>query len=97
MFEIGLHQDADEDLKEAAVFYEVREPGLGELFLDEVDLALKRIQEYPSIGKRITAEHRSYSIRRFPFRAVYRIEENAVLVLAIAHSSRRPGSWRSRK
>lgn len=33
MYEIVVNDDADEELVAAAVFYELREPGLGEEFL----------------------------------------------------------------
>ena len=38
---------AGEDLESAALFYEAREPGLGERFLDDIDRLLAQVQENP--------------------------------------------------
>ena len=33
------------------------------------------------------------SVQRFPYRVVFEVRDNAVVVLAIAHHSRRTGYW----
>jgi mRNA-degrading endonuclease RelE of RelBE toxin-antitoxin system len=33
---------------------------------------------------------------RFPYRIIYEVRENELVVLAVAHDRRRPGYWRRR-
>src|SRR3954470_3387282 len=45
--------------------------------------------------------HRIWNIRwvypqRFPYRIIYRVEEDSVLIIPILHSARRERHWRSR-
>ncbi len=47
MSEIVVHESADEELRAAAVFYDSRESGLGEQFLDEISLGLEKILDHP--------------------------------------------------
>ncbi len=47
MSEIVVHESADEELRAAAVFYDSRESGLGEQFLDEFSLGLEKILDRP--------------------------------------------------
>ena len=36
-------------------------------------------------------------VKRFPFRIVFRVVENRILVVAVAHAKRRPGYWKDRR
>ena len=44
------------------------------------------------MGARIQRLH----FRRFPFTVYYRDDLHEIYILAIAHTSRRPGYWKSR-
>ena len=45
MPEIAFHADATEEMQAAATYYEERQEGLGETFLDEIEQGLRRIQQ----------------------------------------------------
>ena len=47
MFEIVVHESAEEELIAAAVFYESRETDLGGEFLQELSQGFQRITEHP--------------------------------------------------
>jgi ribose 5-phosphate isomerase B len=97
MFEISINEDADEELNAAAAFYELREPGLGETFLHELSITLQLLAEYPLSCQIMFDPYRRAQIRRFPYGVVYYVGNEKIIVLAVAHSSRRPGYWRKRK
>lgn len=97
MHEVSIHEDADDELKAAALFYESRESGLGETFLDELASSFRLLREYPLSCNVLFEEYRRCRVRQFPYGVVYRIEGERVIVLAVAHSSRRPGYWRERR
>jgi plasmid stabilization system protein ParE len=96
MLEIEVHEHADEELKAAAIFYETREAGLGDNFLSRVTEAFESIIAQPSAGTIITGEIRRRLLRQFPY-SVYRIETDRIVIIAVAHWSRRPGYWKERK
>ena len=83
-----------------AAWYERRRPGLGDRFLDGVEATIQRIREAPLAGALIPLRRLTISVRRqpvpgFPFIVAY-VVEPALVVVAIAHTSRRPGYWRAR-
>jgi plasmid stabilization system protein ParE len=96
MYEIVVHESADEELIAAAVFYESRETDLGQEFLQELSQGFRRIREHPFSYSIHFDEYRRYLMDRFPYSVVYRIENQLLLVFAVAHLRRRPGYWRDR-
>lgn len=96
MYEIVVHESAEEDLNAAAVFYESRETDLGKEFLEELSQGFHRITENPFSYSIHFDEYRRYLMGRFPYGVVYRIEGQEILVFAVAHLRRRPGYWRDR-
>jgi plasmid stabilization system protein ParE len=96
MLEIELHQDADDELKAAAVFYELRLTGLGESFLARVSEGFDLIRKNPLAGQLLFDYFRRILTRQFPYSLVYRVEAERVYVIAIAHWSRPPGYWKGR-
>ena len=88
--------EARDELVEAAKFYENREDGLGDRFLDEVASCLARIASQPSLGGAVTTVLRRRILRRFPFSVIYAHEQDTIVVVAVAHTSRKPGYWKGR-
>jgi len=87
---------AQEELGEAVEFYGKRRPGLGRAFLDEVKRGYAQLRREPLIGSPIEYDERKYVVQGYPYNLIYRIEEDAIVVLAVAHHSREYGYWRER-
>lgn len=90
---------AAEELSGAVRWYETRRPGLGGEFLDAVATAFSRIGTHPEIGT-VTSEDgrtRRLLVTAFPYQVVYRLRVDEVIIVAIAHLSRRPGYWMRRQ
>jgi plasmid stabilization system protein ParE len=85
------------ELEEAASWYESRVPGLGEEFLVEVERMAGILVERQRVGPKLDRLHRRMALRRFPFALIYRVDSTAVRIVAVAHSRKRPGYWRSRR
>jgi plasmid stabilization system protein ParE len=92
----SFHPDAEAELAEAADYYEARRPGLGKIFAGEVARTISLIRDYPDSGAPMAASRRRMLVRRFPYTIVYRQDRDSVLIVAVAHQSRRPGYWRGR-
>ncbi len=93
---ITLHEEAEDDLAEAAHFLEERTPGFEQIFCGEVGYALERLMENPRIGPEIAPGIRKLALRRFPYNVVYEILPDRVRVLAVLHHRRSPEHWRDR-
>ena len=89
-----------EELREAAKWYEARRPGLGREFMAEFKRGIAAILRSPRMWPRDPdyADHevRRFLLRRFPYVLIYTVEAGSVLLLAVAHSGRRPNYWRVR-
>ena len=86
---------AEEEMTEAALFYEAASSQLGTDFLDDVQRAIDRLCDYPQAGETFASGFRRTLLHQFPFSLVYAIEENTIVIVAVAHQSRRPGYWHS--
>ena len=91
-----IRDDAARDIEEAAQWYETQRQGLGHSFLDEVRAAIDLIVERPERFPVVTRNTRRALIRRFPYGVFYRIEPDALVVVALFHASRSPRIWKRR-
>ena len=66
---------AEEEMTEAALFYEAASSQLGTDFLDDVQRAIDRVCDYPQVGEVITSDFRRTLLHQFPFSLVYAIGE----------------------
>ena len=87
---------AQRELDEAADFYDLESPGLGERFLDDVRSELEGLLEFPESCPVLLGETRKLVLERFPFSVMYWTDGEVIAVYAIAHQSRRPGYWQDR-
>ncbi len=92
-----LHDpEAGGDIFAAVRFYEARQPRLGERFLRALDDAVRPIAKRPEAFAIYEPPVRSCRVVKFPYRALFVEESEAIWILAVAHLSRAPGWWRYR-
>jgi plasmid stabilization system protein ParE len=84
-FEVRIRLEAEQDIAEAASWYERQQRGLGQEFLDEALAVFMRLAETP-LGL----------LRRFPFAVFYIFDQDEVLVVGVLHGSRHPLHWMRR-
>ncbi|MEX2715788.1 MAG: type II toxin-antitoxin system RelE/ParE family toxin [Candidatus Sigynarchaeota archaeon] len=89
-------REAEEELRDAARFYDSRATGLGLDFISEVEKAIQSVKDAPESWPIIEGKVRRRLLSRFPFGILYYIDENQVIIVAIAHLRRKPGYWRRR-
>ena len=87
---------AEEEMTEAALFYELSLDGLGSDFLDDIQRTVDRLSDYPHSGEPIDLRFRRALLHKFPFSLIYAVEETGTVIIAVAHHGRAPGYWRSR-
>jgi toxin ParE1/3/4 len=92
-----LHLDAESEHLGRIAYYEKQRRGLGAKYLDDFDRTMERICDTPGLHKIYgNLDIRLVSFSTFPCSVIYRVIENAVQVLAIAHDRQRPGYWIAR-
>lgn len=95
------HPEADAEFFAAVDWYEDREPGLGRRFLGAVRSAVGAVVEDPAAwaawpGWEREPVVRSKGVADFPYRILYFVHGDRLMVVAVAHTKRRPGYWRER-
>jgi len=94
--EVVFHPLAEQELVEAANFYEARAAGLGNDFIGEVEHMLAQIAADPEAGNILAGPIRRRLVRRFPFAILYQARAQNLSAIALMHLRRRPGYWRRR-
>jgi toxin ParE1/3/4 len=93
---VRFHPAARRELVRAVEYYNQRATELGNDLAAEVKTMIREIQEYPELGSPGAANIRRVLVRRFPFSLVYRMRDDAIVVLALSHHRRKPGYWQHR-
>lgn len=88
--------EAEQEMFEAAAYYQAQTSGLGFDYLSEVEQAVQAIAESPITWPIIEGELRRRLVKRFPFGILYRIEPEEIVIVAVAHLRRRPDYWKKR-
>jgi toxin ParE1/3/4 len=89
---------ASDELAAAVRWYESQRLGLGAELFDAVTATIERIEQQAEIGAATYQDPRirRLLVHRFPYEVVYRLTENEIAIVAIAHLKRRPGYWKHR-
>ncbi len=98
---VRVSTEAAEELIEAAAWYELEVPGLGEQLIDTFEWATAKLGEpnpplVPVIGEAAKLGAKRLILQRFPFSLVTIANDQAITVVAFAHHSRKPGYWHNR-
>jgi plasmid stabilization system protein ParE len=87
---------AQRELDDAVAWYNEQADGLGKEFLDELDRAVRRAAAFPMSSVEITSGLRRCLLARFPYGLIYALEDDTVVVIAVAHLHRKPRYWAER-
>jgi plasmid stabilization system protein ParE len=94
-----FHPEAEKDFFSALRFYRECESGeVAQDFETELRRCAELLLRHPEIAPAIGPKHvRRLVLDRFPFNLNYVIAGETIRILAVAHQSRRPGYWSSRR
>jgi plasmid stabilization system protein ParE len=82
------------ELRQATLYYEQRENGLGAAFLDEVEATVARILQHPAAWHQLSARTSRCRTHRFPFGVIYQIRNDEILITSVMDLRRDPARWR---
>ena len=85
------------ELDDAFNWYEKQAVGLGFEFLDAFDQALRLVVSFPESQPFVGKNIRRCLCNRFPYAVYYGIDDEKIIVIAVAHLRRRPDYWLGRE
>jgi len=94
---VELHEDAAREFVSAFEWYFARNETVAARFSQEVTDAIKNIAQFPERYPEYSHQSSRFVLHHFPFVIVYRELPNSLQILAVAHTSRRPGYWKNRR
>jgi len=90
------HGEARAEADAAAAFYNEKQPGLAQRFLDDIEDALHRIQRHPQAYRLVEGDIRKCRVAHFPYGIIYRVRSDLIEIIAVMHLRRSPAYWKQR-
>lgn len=94
---LDWHQVARAEFDAATDYYEEQADGLGDRFISLIEAATARITTYPLMAACFYRDCRRVRTEIFPYLIIYRMKGELIQIIAVMHTSRRPGYWKSRQ
>lgn len=96
-----IDEEAQEECRQQVEWYAARNPRAASRLEALIVTAVERIARDPFEFPLLEVRNNPGDIRRarvtdFPLLVVYQVLKDEVLIVAVAHTSRRPGYWRNR-
>ncbi len=96
-YEVVFLKEAEEELDEAIEFYNKVSKELASDVFHKFLKAVDEITNNPSRNIQLKKGYRKTNLKRFPFKIIYKFENEIVTIVAFAHHKRKPNYWRKRK
>ena len=91
-----FHPLALEEFEQSAQYYEERQTGLGERFIQSVESAIQAVAANPLAAPELATPVRTKLARVFPYAILYVPYGDYFLIVAVMHLHQKPGYWRER-
>jgi len=88
-----LLRPAEDEMLEAAFYYEQQSSGLGQDFLRKVQGAIEEIAQHPTRWPKVRGDIRRRLVHRFPYAVLYEDHAQEIVVIAVMHLRRHPTYW----
>ena len=85
-----------EELREATLWYEAKERGLGMEFIRAFEAIITNLERNPRLYPAIYKAARRAVMRRFPYSVIHVVSGDEILVVFVIHGKRDPARWQSR-
>ena len=93
---LKLLKEAQTEYEEAVDYYIDRSEIAARAFVHEFELALQTVVASPHRWRLDIASTRIYRLPNFPYSLYYRVLNDEIVVVAVAHHRRRPAYWHER-
>jgi len=86
-----------DEIGDAYRYYNRQRTGLGAEFVAEIRASAKRLARYPEASPYQRGKIRKYLLSRFPYKLLYAIRGEKIIIIAVAHQHRDPDYWVERE
>jgi len=98
---LRIHLEAEAEIETARAYVEKQRPGWGARLLQELEEVLRSVETNPCQRTLLEtvpdgASFRRVRLRRFRYNLIFEVLEASVIVLAFAHTRRKPNYWKAR-
>lgn len=94
---ISHHVAALEETVKAAEYFDEQNPGLGGRFVEEIDTVVRDIARSPLASPRTKyGTRKRILVSTFPYTIHYKLIDDRIVIVAVAHQSRDPEYWLNR-
>ncbi len=94
---IRFHPEALKEAEIAQEWYADRSIIAAYAFISELTQAVALLKEAPRVWPEFSSSTRRYTLPRFPFSLIYRIQKDGLVeVIAVMHQKKKPGYWSKR-
>ena len=93
---IQFHPEAEQEMVDAAAYYDSQRAGLGKRFLASVQDAVSRIRANPGQYQIVEDDVRRCLTHTFPYGVLFQRRGDQCVVIAVMHLHRDPGYWKQR-
>lgn len=87
---LHIKEEANIDFIEAYEYYESKSIGLGERFIEQIDIFLELILQNPFLFPCKQSPYREAFIIDFPYLIVYEVEEKSIVIYAFFNTWKNP-------
>ena len=91
-----FYAEAEAEMLAGIDYLDGQEFGLGLRLTREIYSTIRRIVENPNAWPKSSSRTRRCFTKRFRYQIIYQIRNDEIHIVAVAHTSRRPGYWKSR-
>ena len=94
---VRFHPLAAQEAAAASDWYRERSQQAAIGFVAELDHAIQQVTELPETWPSYEAGTRRFVFSVYPYSLIYRVTEQEITIVAVAHAKRKPGYWRNRE
>ncbi|MEK6745653.1 MAG: type II toxin-antitoxin system RelE/ParE family toxin [Pseudomonadota bacterium] len=95
-YKIVITKAADRDFIKDFLWYAKENSDLAKRFRESIKKEIKFLSDAPFACALISKEARQVISHKFPYRIIFIIEDNNVVIIAILHVKRSPSIWKKR-
>jgi plasmid stabilization system protein ParE len=92
-WDLTVRPEAEAEIADASDWYERQNPGLGDKFINAVDVMLSALQQNSYQYQVVSGQLRRGKLRRFPYGLLYVVSDQEVTVVPCIHGRRDPKIW----
>lgn len=97
IYSISIAEAAENDIREAFLWYEDQKKNLGNRFENYVNKAIDGIQNNPLKTQIRYGNTRVFILNKFPYGIHFQVTKNHILIVALFHTSQNPEKWTERE